>query len=213
VPLKDAARITFDALWGLFTLVIILGGILGGVFTAIEAGAVACIWAFFVTMFIYRDYRWRQLMRFDYTPDDCYRFHQAVERVRPYVGWDRLAVARDDQGYHYAFTFAGWAMNSVIAAWAGAGAVEIGNVVLRTEEPIDFSSLPADPWRLRHIAARTTRILENLTAFQMALPPEFIERELADVWVKTPVFARSLARLRTARLVPAQLADVAELCI
>jgi tripartite ATP-independent transporter DctM subunit len=31
------------------------------VFTAIEAGAVACVWAFFVTMFIYRDYRWRDL--------------------------------------------------------------------------------------------------------------------------------------------------------
>ena len=43
------------------TLVIILGGILGGIFTAIEAGAVACLWAFFVTMFIYRDYRWRDL--------------------------------------------------------------------------------------------------------------------------------------------------------
>jgi len=43
------------------TLTIILGGILGGVFTAIEAGAVACLWAFFVTMFIYRDYRWREL--------------------------------------------------------------------------------------------------------------------------------------------------------
>src|SRR5881227_939676 len=61
VPLRDALKITFDALWGLVTLVIILGGILGGVFTAIEAGAVACIWAFFVTMFIYRDYRCRDL--------------------------------------------------------------------------------------------------------------------------------------------------------
>ena len=30
-------------------------------FTAVEAGAVACIWAFFVTMFIYLDYRWRDL--------------------------------------------------------------------------------------------------------------------------------------------------------
>ena len=30
-------------------------------FTAIEAGAVACVWAFFVTMFIYRDYRWKDL--------------------------------------------------------------------------------------------------------------------------------------------------------
>jgi len=61
VPLRDAVRITIDALWGLITIVIIIGGILGGVFTAIEAGAIACLWAFFVTMFIYRDYRWRDL--------------------------------------------------------------------------------------------------------------------------------------------------------
>src|SRR5579885_2207240 len=61
VPLREAVRITVDAAWGLITLVIILGGILAGVFTAIEAGAVACLWAFFVTMFIYRDYRWRDL--------------------------------------------------------------------------------------------------------------------------------------------------------
>ncbi len=61
VPLREAAKITFEALWGLITLAIILGGILAGVFTAIEAGAVACVWAFFVTMFIYRDYRWRDL--------------------------------------------------------------------------------------------------------------------------------------------------------
>jgi tripartite ATP-independent transporter DctM subunit len=61
VPLREAGKITLDALWGLITLAIILGGILGGVFTAIEAGAVACVWAFLVTMFIYRDYLWRDL--------------------------------------------------------------------------------------------------------------------------------------------------------
>ena len=61
VPLREAVKITIDAAWGLITIVIILGGILGGIFTAIEAGAVACVWAFFVTMFIYRDYRWRDL--------------------------------------------------------------------------------------------------------------------------------------------------------
>src|SRR5438105_3715021 len=61
VPLREALKVTFDALWGLITLAIILGGILTGVFTAIEAGAVACIWAFIVTMFIYRDYSWRDL--------------------------------------------------------------------------------------------------------------------------------------------------------
>jgi len=61
VPLRDAVRITIDAMWGLITIVIIIGGILAGVFTAIEAGAVACLWAFFVTMFVYRDLGWKQL--------------------------------------------------------------------------------------------------------------------------------------------------------
>ncbi len=61
VPFRQAVGMAVEAFWGLITLLIILGGILGGVFTAIEAGAVACLWAFFVTMFIYRDYRWRDL--------------------------------------------------------------------------------------------------------------------------------------------------------
>jgi tripartite ATP-independent transporter DctM subunit len=61
VPVGDAVKISVEAGWGLITLAIILGGILGGVFTAIEAGAVACVWAFLVTMFIYRDYRWKDL--------------------------------------------------------------------------------------------------------------------------------------------------------
>ena len=29
----------------------------------------------------YRAYRWQQLLRFDYTPEDCKRFHQAIEKV------------------------------------------------------------------------------------------------------------------------------------
>ncbi|MBN2549869.1 MAG: M3 family oligoendopeptidase [Anaerolineales bacterium] len=29
----------------------------------------------------YRQYRWKQLLRFDYTPEDCRRFHQAIEAV------------------------------------------------------------------------------------------------------------------------------------
>lgn len=61
VPLREAAKIAVEALWGLGTMVIILGGILTGVFTATESAAVACVWAFLVTMFVYRDYRWRDL--------------------------------------------------------------------------------------------------------------------------------------------------------
>jgi tripartite ATP-independent transporter DctM subunit len=63
VPLRQALRIALDAVWGLITIVIILGGILGGIFTATESAAVACLYAFIVTMFVYRDYRWRDLPR------------------------------------------------------------------------------------------------------------------------------------------------------
>ncbi len=61
IPLRQALRIVVDAMWGLATMVIILGGILTGVFTATESASIAVVWAFFVTMFIYRDYKWRDL--------------------------------------------------------------------------------------------------------------------------------------------------------
>ena len=61
IPLAQALRIMREAMWGLLTVVIILGGILSGIFTATESASIACVWAFFVTMFIYRDYKWHQL--------------------------------------------------------------------------------------------------------------------------------------------------------
>ncbi len=63
VKLREALRITWEALAGLATVVIIVGGILGGVFTPTESAAVAAVWAFFVTMFIYRDLKWHELPR------------------------------------------------------------------------------------------------------------------------------------------------------
>ncbi|HEY6133926.1 MAG TPA: TRAP transporter large permease [Rubrivivax sp.] len=61
IPLREAIKISIDALWGLMTMFIILGGILSGVFTATESASIAVLWAFFVTMFIYRDYKWSEL--------------------------------------------------------------------------------------------------------------------------------------------------------
>ncbi len=61
VPLRQAFKIAVDAIWGMVTIAIILGGILSGAFTPTEAGAVACVYAFCVTMFVYRDYKWSQL--------------------------------------------------------------------------------------------------------------------------------------------------------
>lgn len=44
-----------EAVWGLFLIVIILGGIYGGIFTPTEAAAVASIYAFIIAVFVYRD--------------------------------------------------------------------------------------------------------------------------------------------------------------
>ncbi|WP_424983979.1 TRAP transporter large permease [Maritalea sp. S77] len=44
-----------EAGWGLFLIVIIIGGIYGGVFTPTEAAAVAAVYAFLIAIFVYRD--------------------------------------------------------------------------------------------------------------------------------------------------------------
>jgi tripartite ATP-independent transporter DctM subunit len=61
VPLRKALKIALDAVWGMITIAIILGGILSGVFTPTESAAVAVVYAFLVTMFVYRDVKWSQL--------------------------------------------------------------------------------------------------------------------------------------------------------
>jgi tripartite ATP-independent transporter DctM subunit len=61
VPLREALKIALDSVWGLITVVIIMGGILSGVFTPTESAAVACVWAFLVTMLVYRSYKWSEL--------------------------------------------------------------------------------------------------------------------------------------------------------
>jgi tripartite ATP-independent transporter DctM subunit len=47
-----------DALPGLFTAVIILGGVLSGVFTVTESAAFGAIWALVVTLLVYRSLSW-----------------------------------------------------------------------------------------------------------------------------------------------------------
>jgi tripartite ATP-independent transporter DctM subunit len=61
IPLNRALKIFVEAFWGLLTVFIIIGGILSGVFTPTESAAVACVYSFLVTMFIYRDYKWSEL--------------------------------------------------------------------------------------------------------------------------------------------------------
>ncbi len=50
-----------ESFWALMTIVIIIGGIYGGIFTPTEAAAVSAIWALFVSIFIYKDIKISEL--------------------------------------------------------------------------------------------------------------------------------------------------------
>lgn len=61
---KKAADVDKDegnTIWALLVPVIILGGIYGGIFTPTEAAGVAVAYAFFVSMFIYKELKWEQI--------------------------------------------------------------------------------------------------------------------------------------------------------
>jgi tripartite ATP-independent transporter DctM subunit len=81
VPLREVPKIVLDAFWGLITIVIIMGGILSGVFTATESAAVACVYAFVVTVFIYRDYKLKDL------PHLVHRVVKTVAMVMLLIGF------------------------------------------------------------------------------------------------------------------------------
>ena len=81
IPLARVPKIVVEALWGLVTVFIIMGGILSGVFTATESAAVACIYAFLVTFFVYRDYKWREL------PKLIHRVVKTVAMVMMLIGF------------------------------------------------------------------------------------------------------------------------------
>jgi C4-dicarboxylate transporter, DctM subunit len=52
-----------EAFWGLLLVVIVMGGIYGGVFTPTEAAAVSAVYAFVISVFVYRDLRLRDTFR------------------------------------------------------------------------------------------------------------------------------------------------------
>jgi tripartite ATP-independent transporter DctM subunit len=59
--LRAALRSLADVWSALLAPLIIVGGILGGVFTATEAGVVACVYSFFVSVIFYRTIKLREL--------------------------------------------------------------------------------------------------------------------------------------------------------
>ena len=57
---RERGRAVWDAKWAIICPVIILGGIYGGIFTATEAGGIACVYALVVGVFIYKGIKTRK---------------------------------------------------------------------------------------------------------------------------------------------------------
>jgi C4-dicarboxylate transporter, DctM subunit len=52
-----------ESLWGLMLVVIIIGGIYSGLFTATEAAAMAAVYSFFLSVFVYKALKFRDVPR------------------------------------------------------------------------------------------------------------------------------------------------------
>jgi tripartite ATP-independent transporter DctM subunit len=62
IPAAEMPRIIWQALLGLLTPIIIIGGILSGIFTATESAAIAVVYAFLVTFVAYREIELRDFI-------------------------------------------------------------------------------------------------------------------------------------------------------
>lgn len=58
---KQALRAFIDGIWGTMTILIVVVGVVAGVFTATESAAIACIYSIIVVVFVYRSVRLRDL--------------------------------------------------------------------------------------------------------------------------------------------------------
>jgi len=59
----QAIKAFFDAMPSLLLVIIVMGGILGGIFTATEASAIAVVYTFILSVLIYREVKGRELPR------------------------------------------------------------------------------------------------------------------------------------------------------
>ncbi|MCL2806371.1 MAG: TRAP transporter large permease [Treponema sp.] len=59
---KQSMKIVADSFLGLFTVVIIIGGVFAGIVTANESAVLACIWALFVALLVYKGIKVKDLL-------------------------------------------------------------------------------------------------------------------------------------------------------
>ncbi len=58
---RQAVKAILDSAWGLGTVLVVVVGVVFGVFTATESAAIACVWAFIVSCFVYKEMTFSKL--------------------------------------------------------------------------------------------------------------------------------------------------------
>lgn len=58
---KERAVAFWDSIWGLLLIVIVMGGIYSGLFTPTEAAAMAAVYSFVISVFVYKDLKLRDV--------------------------------------------------------------------------------------------------------------------------------------------------------
>jgi C4-dicarboxylate transporter DctM subunit len=59
----EVIRTFRESVWGLFLIVVVIGGIYSGLFTPTEAAAMSAVYAFFVSVYVYKDLGMKDLPR------------------------------------------------------------------------------------------------------------------------------------------------------
>ena len=62
-PFKERWKKFKEAFWALMLIVLIIGGIYGGIFTPTEAAAVSAFYAFFISFFVYKDMKFKDIYK------------------------------------------------------------------------------------------------------------------------------------------------------
>jgi len=143
-------------------------------------------------------------------PSTAQWFRRVVDRLRAHVEPGIVPFAHENGRFFY-FTFAGRLMNEVVAVHLGSSGFRAGEVVLESADPIDLTRLPDDPRYLLPLAVSRLDAPDGLTVFQRLLPRGLLAKELGEFWLKSPVYSRSLGRLREGRQQQVELNEVDEI--
>jgi len=85
--INEALQITKDAILGLFTAIIIIGGVISGVFTATESAAISVVYAFIITFFVYREIPLKAFPRILYNSLKTLAMVMALIAAASAFGW------------------------------------------------------------------------------------------------------------------------------